>query len=103
MTEKIVNREHTLGEAKTLSPGKLRCAICRRPFSAGDANGVVRWMRRGETDKAVLHIEHRCENCLIGMAWDIDRDGRLAECSCAQSDLEAIVHNQFQPFCPLFA
>lgn len=102
MTEKIADLQHTLGEVAKASPRKLRCAICRRPFFASESNGVAYWMRRDETEKAVLHLEHRCENCLIGMAWDIDRNGNFAECSCAQSDLEVIVKNQYQPFCPFF-
>ena len=102
MTQRIANLDHTLSELTNASNRKLRCAICRRLFSPGDSNGVAHWMRRGKIEMAVLHVEHRCENCLIGMAWDIDRDGRFAECSCADDELETIVKNQYQPFCPIF-
>jgi hypothetical protein len=102
MSQKIADLQHTLGEVAKGSPAKLRCAICRRPFFARDSNGVAYWMRRHAAEKAVLHLEHRCENCLIGMAWDIDRDGRFAECSCAEDELETMVKNQYQPFCPIF-
>ena len=88
MSQKIADLQHTLGEVAKGASAKLRCAICRRPFFARDSNGVAYWMRRHAAEKAVLHLEHRCENCLIGMAWDIDHDGRFAECSCAQGELE---------------
>ena len=93
MTQKIANLDRTLREVTNASDRKLRCAVCRRAFSPSDSNGVVYWMRRGKIEMAVLHLEHHCENCLIGMASDIGRDGRFVECSCAEGELETIVKN----------
>jgi hypothetical protein len=97
MTQKIVNLSRALGELPNASDKKLRCAICGRVFSARESNGCAYWSSHGSADLAVIHAEHRCENCLIQMAWDIDRQGRFTECGCATP-----VPKQSQPFCPLF-
>ena len=102
MSQKIVNLSRALGEVPNASDKQLRCAICRRVFSAQESNGSAYWRSHGNVDHAVIHAEHRCDNCLIQMAWDVDRQGRFTECGCAEGELEKPVPKPFQPFCPLF-